>query len=135
MTTELPDTHPSQPATAPLALKSNEGLGAGDGALEQWRAKLWELIDSYRSGAGGWPVACRDRLKRHIAEMPVAECMEMALCERHKLVLRVGQPYVFAPVGDCESCAEALARAREAYGPSAGAPNVRGNRETPHDQA
>ena len=27
MTTELPDTHPSQPAPVPLALKSNEGLG------------------------------------------------------------------------------------------------------------
>ena len=27
MTTKLPDTHPTTPATEPLALKSNEGLG------------------------------------------------------------------------------------------------------------
>lgn len=53
---------------------------------------------------------------------PVTEPMTMALCERHSLILRVGQPYVFAPVGDCESCAELLAAAIEAYGPNAGAP-------------
>jgi len=46
--------------------------------------------------------------------------MGMALCERHKLVLRVGQPYAFYPIGDCETCATALAEAVSAYGPGAG---------------
>lgn len=51
-----------------------------------------------------------------------AEVIDMALCERHSLVLRVGQPYVFRPVGDCESCAEMYRKAVEAYGPDAGEP-------------
>jgi hypothetical protein len=50
-----------------------------------------------------------------------AEPMEMALCERHSLVLRVGVPYVFRPVGDCPSCAAMVEQAREAYGDSLGA--------------
>lgn len=62
-------------------------------------------------------VEARDAMWREALEP-----MTMALCERHSLVLRVGQPYVFRPVGDCESCAEMAAQAREAYGPSMGDP-------------
>ena len=111
--------------TPPVKAAMTDQLGAGSEAMEQWRRRLWELIDSYRKGED-WPQICRDRIKGHLANLPAFECMEMALCERHKLVLRVGQPYIFAPVGDCESCAADLAAAREAYGPSAGAPNDQG---------
>ena len=44
------------------------------------------------------------------------EPMLMALCESQSVVLREGQPYVFRPVGDCETCAAMSAASREAYG-------------------
>lgn len=40
----------------------------------------------------------------------------MALCEAKKLALRPGQPYVFLPALDCESCKAELAIAVESYG-------------------
>lgn len=48
--------------------------------------------------------------------------MEMALCERHSLVMRVGQLYRFVPVGDCPTCQQMLKDAVDAYGPSGGDP-------------
>lgn len=44
-----------------------------------------------------------------------ADVMDMALCERENVVLRVGQTYRFRPVGDCARCAELAAQAVEAY--------------------
>lgn len=65
----------------------------------------------------------RDALRAEVEVLRNAALpMEMALCERHSLVMRVGQPYVFRPIDGCESCDAALARAREAYGHDAGAP-------------
>lgn len=40
---------------------------AQEALTEEWRAKLWELIDAYRTGSGGWPISCRDRIKQHLA--------------------------------------------------------------------
>lgn len=48
------------------------------------------------------------------------EPVSMALCELHSVVLRVGVPYVFRPVGDCQTCAKMFAQAVEAYGPTGG---------------
>ena len=62
-----------------------------------------------------------DTLREAADMLEFLEPMNMALCERHSLVLRVGAPYIFRPVGDCPRCAEMLQQAVEAYGPSAGA--------------
>lgn len=63
-----------------------------------------------------------DDLHAHNAWIDKREPWDMALCERHALVLRVGQPYVFRPIGGCRSCAAAVEAAREAYGDGLGAP-------------
>lgn len=55
-------------------------------------------------------------------ERESAKPMSMALCESHAVVLRVGVPYVFRPVGDCQTCAKMFAQAVEAYGPTGGEP-------------
>jgi hypothetical protein len=57
MTTELPDTHPSTPAPVPLALKSNEGLGAWSRSAptEPGHYWVWQAGDT-------WP--CRRRALR-----------------------------------------------------------------------
>ena len=47
------------------------------------------------------------------------EIMPLTLCEAKTLVLRPGQPYVFLPVLDCDSCKADLAKAVEAYGSDA----------------
>lgn len=44
------------------------------------------------------------------------DTMDMALCESHKLVLRIGQRYRFYPIGDCATCAAMRAEHDEAYG-------------------
>jgi hypothetical protein len=51
-----------------------------------------------------------------------AEVMHMRICEATRLVLRLGQPYVFTEDPECPSCKAAADRAREAYGPDGGAP-------------
>lgn len=120
----------------PAKVGSSEGLGA---AVE--RAKLRELAELYLAWeAAGcqiddphdaypndlWPAYAGPRqVLALLDEIDRLQPMDMALCERHSLVLRVGQPYVFAPVGDCESCAAALAQSVEAYGTNAGAPNTK----------
>lgn len=50
-------------------------------------------------------------------EPEVGEAMEMALCERHSVVLREGQLYRFVRVEDCEKCAKMSADSLECYGP------------------
>lgn len=52
------------------------------------------------------------------------EPMEMWLCESQSFVLRVGQPYIFKVNPECESCRKLADQAREAYGPSMGAPDA-----------
>lgn len=49
------------------------------------------------------------------------EPMLLSLCEAHRLVLRVDQPYIFRPLGICTDCAKMAEQAREAYGPTMGA--------------
>ena len=96
--------------STPGALRFTDGLGA--------------LVERLRFLAGGQDDLHSLALAEAADMLERLEPMRMALCERHSLVLRVGQPYIFEPVGDCKSCAAALAQAREAYGPNAGAPNV-----------
>ena len=98
----------------PTTVSSTDGLGA--------------LVERLRCLAGGQDDPHSVALAEAADMLERLEPMGMALCERHSLVLRVGQPYIFEPVGDCESCAAALAQAREAYGPNAGAPNGQGKR-------
>ena len=54
MTTELPDTHRPMPADQPLALKSNEGLGAASEARRMTLAdvKKGDAVALYRRGGG-----------------------------------------------------------------------------------
>ena len=61
-------------------------------------------------------------VRKRITATPVPSSapMEMCLCEAKKLVLRVGQPYVFRPMKGCKSCEEAMREAVEAYGPGGG---------------
>lgn len=74
-----------------------------------------EWCGDIAQGACGCPAEVE--IERLRSEVERLQPMEMALCERHSLVLRVGVPYVFRPVGDCHGCAEMAAKAREAYGP------------------
>lgn len=94
---------------------------------------LGEMVERLRFLASGQDDPQSVGLIEAADMLELLEPMSMALCERHSLVLRVGQPYIFEPVGDCESCAAALAQAREAYGPTAGAPSVHDElrKETP----
>ena len=98
----------------PAQVGSNDGLGA--------------LVEELREAATHQHHECvsvHESLLRQAADLlERLEPMDMALCERHALVLRVGQPYVFRPVGDCQSCAAAVESARDAYGDGLGAPNV-----------
>ena len=56
MTIELPNTHACMPDPAPLALKSNEGLGAGAKELEPWAA--WKAkVDAIAAAEGLTPEA------------------------------------------------------------------------------
>ena len=96
-------------------------------AVLRLSAELGALVERLRFLASGQDGPQSQALAEAADMLERLEPMDMALCERHSLVLRVGQPYIFAPVGDCGSCAAALAQAREAYGPSAGAPNAKLN--------
>ena len=90
--------------------------------------ELGALVEELREAATHQHHECvsvHESLLRQAADLlERLEPMDMALCERHALVLRVGQPYVFRPVGDCQSCAAAVESARDAYGDGLGAPNV-----------
>lgn len=48
--------------------------------------------------------------------------MRMRICESHKCVLRLGQAYMFTEDPKCDSCRPLADAAREAYGPTSGAP-------------
>jgi hypothetical protein len=63
-------------------------------------------------------------VKRLMEENARLEPVSMALCESHSVVLRVGVPYVFRPVGDCATCAKMFSQAVEAYGPTGGSMNT-----------
>lgn len=52
MTDHLPDTHQSVPATGPLALKSNDGLGAWVPVAERLPDGGKTVLAVYRNGAG-----------------------------------------------------------------------------------
>jgi len=47
---------------------------------------------------------------------PAVEVRDMALCERHRLVLRIGQPYRFFAIPGCATCAEMKAQSDASYG-------------------
>lgn len=47
---------------------------------------------------------------------PRETMMSMNLCEAKKVILRPGQPYVFLPDEECESCRSDLGAAVRAYG-------------------
>jgi hypothetical protein len=78
-------------------------------------------VHSKRSATSTIPLYDQATLDAAFSAGRDEEPMDMALCERHYLVLRVGVPYIFRPVGDCEKCAEMVEKAREAYGDDLGA--------------
>ena len=86
MTTEADNTHPSVPAAVPLALKSNEGLGANaqtphetfspwqvqcaiEQFLEYGEEQFMKSQQGYYSG-GGWAARC---VRFHLRELKRAE--------------------------------------------------------------
>lgn len=86
---------------------------------EVWRRKLWELIEAYKHGHN-FPQSCRDSIKHHLTLLPPLpeESMLMTLCEAHRVVLQINRPYVFRPIGNCETCKKMADQAYEAYGPT-----------------
>ena len=101
-------------------------------ALRQWHIKEAERFEPFggKNAVTVFHHDCAETLREVIASLEAvtaavaepAEPMHAWLCERHSYVLRVGQPYVFQPAEGCDSCAAMAEQAREAYGPSMGAP-------------
>lgn len=106
----------------PANVGSNGGLGlAPERAVPPTPQNLRDYAQDADDHGNKWVPMSPQSLRALAAEMERLEPMDMALCERHSLVLRVGVAYVFRPVGDCPRCAEMVAQAREAYGPGLGA--------------
>lgn len=94
-------------SSPPVDLGSSEHLSTLVNAV----AAEWKM-------AGLSPETVHGRFAVEVARRAVdaLKPMTLALCERHSLVLRIGRPYVFRPIGDCKRCAEMAAQAKEAYG-------------------
>jgi hypothetical protein len=104
-------------------MSTKEALQAAREALE--RIASWPEGDTV-GGHFDEPASAqiaRDAISKidaALAEQP--EPMHMFLCEARRLVLRVGQPYVFRPVAGCATCDEMAKESADAYGPSMGEP-------------
>lgn len=75
MTDHVPDTNPSAPAPAPLALKSNEGLGSAVAAPPVYlihcnfnRIELDSWIDAKPAPGGGWELTGMGRRTEYDAK-------------------------------------------------------------------